>query len=62
MFGRNLIRSLAINSKLKVLGTCFGHQFMSYLYGGVVQKRKFIKGPESVTFYKSNESESLPFM
>lgn len=44
-FGRNLLRVLDLNKKLKIIATCFGHQFLGHLHGAAVRKRNFVKGP-----------------
>lgn len=43
-FAFNLSNALNLNKKLKILGTCFGHQFLAHLHGVEVSKRNFVKG------------------
>jgi carbamoylphosphate synthase small subunit len=43
-FAKNLLVSLSVNKQLKILGTCFGHQFLAHLNGASVAKRNFVKG------------------
>lgn len=44
----NLKQALTTNEKLKVLGICFGHQAITKMFGGKVEKVRWIGGVEDV--------------
>lgn len=45
-FLKNLKKAIKNNPKLKVLGTCFGHQAITKMFGGKVAKKSLITGVE----------------
>ena len=48
------------DEKLKVLGLCFGHQSLTKMYGGKVEKLPRYAGIEKIKFDKSIVSK-LPY-
>ena len=46
IFQQNLVQALKVNRKLKVTGFCFGHQIIAHAFGGRIEKKDLIRGPE----------------
>ena len=57
---KNLKNAIEINKKLKVLGICFGHQAITKMFGGKVEKVEWIGGIEDVEL-ETNTINKLKF-
>lgn len=61
ILAENIKEALSLSKSLKVIGICFGHQFISHIFGAKVEKKQLIRGPKFIQM-KPHNLGNLPFL